>query len=141
MPISSLKQLGVSQFDLESSSLPLIIHGPISADITLICYGEISAKIIDAALFLDGMTKTARVNIIQLQCLSPLPIIDLKKIIKVSRYLLVVVTDVELDLHDMIQDQVGVKLLHRCYINPGQKDIVAKIVSKVKAEFFIENKI
>ena len=137
MPITSLNDLNQFHDSLEGSDLPLVIHGPIEADITLACYGKIAASVVEAAQFLNSLYDSITVNVLQIKQLDPLPASDLKSIFQVTKYLLLIETDVEHDLYRLISKQVGIKISHHHYFSPNQPQLTAKIIALVKNTFII----
>lgn len=137
MPITSLSDLNQFRDSLETSDLPLIIRGSMQADITLICCGKIVPNVTEAAQFLSGQYDSVSVNVLQIKQLDPLPASDLKAIFQLMRYILLIESDVESDLHQLIAKQVGIKIHHRHYFNPNQPQLTAKIVALVKSTFII----
>ncbi len=137
MPITSLNDLHKLHDSLQASNLPLVIHGPMTADITLICHGKITPEVVEAAQFLDNQYPSINVNVVQIKQLDPLPVAELQAIFQSMKYLLLIESDVEQDLYQLIIKQVGVSLDHRRYFNPGQPQLAAKIIALVKSTFLI----
>ena len=86
---------------------------------------------------MSGQYDSVSVNVLQIKQLDPLPASDLKAIFQLMRYILLIESDVESDLHQLIAKQVGIKIHHRHYFNPNQPQLTAKIVALVKSTFII----
>ena len=137
MPITSLNDLNQFQDSLQTSNLPLIIHGPMQAEITLICNGKITVRVVEAAQFLSSLYGSISINVLQIKQLDPLPASDLKAIFQLMKYLLLIESDVESDLYKVITRQTEIKIHHHHYFNLNQPELTAKIIALVKDTFIV----
>jgi 2-oxoglutarate ferredoxin oxidoreductase subunit alpha len=119
--------------DLLKKVLPIKLHGPKEADVTIVCFGSTKRPAIESLALLkaDGIIA----NVLQIVYMAPFPKDEVLEIIRGAKHLLLVEANANGQLGSLIHEYTKVELPHRFLKYDGRVIQPEEIAAAVKKEF------